>query len=290
MQTENKLILDVQHFADSDYNAESSFRYKYFLVIAQQQMISIVADIQLNRIVSFKSFTNPFASFLDLSYNELNEFNEISKEFLPTYKSKTVIIADSDCILVPDTLINLVALDTYYKVNNKIKENSQVISNKLDFKHMVNVFNVKNETLKFIRFNMPSADIIHQSLLFIKACYISQNVHAETNVFIQINNDSIDLLQFKNDQVNFCNNFKFDNHTDIVYYLLAVAEELGISGDLNLIVYGEIDSNNSLFALIEKYCKSMQLGKRNTRFTYPNAFDKIPEHHYFTALNVLLCE
>ena len=290
MQTENNLILDVQHFADSDYNAESSFRYKYFLMIAQQQIISIVADIQLNRIVSFRSFTNHSVSFLDMSYNELNEFNEISKEFLPAYKSKTVIIADSDCILVPDTLINLVALETYYKTNNKIKENSQVISNKLNFKHMANVFNVKNETLKFIRFNMPSADIIHQSLLFIKACYISLNTHAETNVFIHLNYDSIDLLQFKNDQVNFCNNFKFDNHTDIVYYVLAVAEELGISGDLNLIVYGEIDSNNSLFALLEKYCKSMQLGKRNVRFTYPIAFDKIPDQHYFTALNVLLCE
>jgi hypothetical protein len=71
---------------------------------------------------------------------------------------------------------------------------------------------------------------------------------------------------------------------------LAVAEESGISGDLNLIIYGEIDSNNSLFALLEKYCKSIQLGKRNIRFTYPNAFDKISEHHYFTALNVLLCE
>jgi hypothetical protein len=72
--------------------------------------------------------------------------------------------------------------------------------------------------------------------------------------------------------------------------VLAVAEELGISGDLNIIVYGEIDSNNGLFALLEKYCKSMQLGKRNVRFTYPNAFENIPEHHYFTALNVLLCE
>ncbi len=290
MQTENNLILDVQHFADSDYNAESSFRYKYFLIIAQQQMISIVADSQINRIVSFKSFTNHSVSFLDMSYNELNEFNEISKEFLPVYKSKTVIINDSDCILVPDTLINLVALETYYQVNNKIKENSQVLSNKLDFKHMVNMFNVNNETLKFIRFNMPSASIIHQSLLFIKACYISQNVHTETNIFIQVNDTSVDLLQFKNDQVNFCNSFKFDNHTDIVYYLLAVAEELGISSNLNLIIYGNIDSNNSLFSLLEKYCKSMQLGKKNARFTYPNAFDKIPEHHYFTALNVLLCE
>ncbi|MFZ4800171.1 MAG: DUF3822 family protein [Bacteroidia bacterium] len=290
MQTENNLKLDIQQFADSDYNAESSFRYKYFLLIAQHQMISIIADEQINRIVSFKTFSNNSVAFLNMSYNELREFNEISNEFLPIYKRKTVIIADSDCILVPDTLINLVALETYYKINNSIKENSQVISNKLDFKHLVNVFNVKNETLKFIRFNMPSADIIHQSLLFIKACYISQNVHAETTLFIQVNYDSVDLLQFKNDQVNFSNNFKFDNNTDIVYYVLAVAEELGISGDLNLIVYGEIDSNNSLFALLEKYCKSMQLGKRNVRFTYPNAFENLPEHHYFTALNVLLCE
>jgi hypothetical protein len=64
MQTENNLLLDIQHFADSDYDAESSFRYRYFLVIEQQQMISLIADEQLNRVVSVKIFSNKTVSFL----------------------------------------------------------------------------------------------------------------------------------------------------------------------------------------------------------------------------------
>lgn len=290
MQTENNLLLDIKHYADSDYSAESNFRYKYFLVIAPQQMISVVADEQINRIVSLKTYTNKSASFLDMDYNDLKLYTEITNDFLPVYKSKTVIIADDSSIMVPDALNNVSELETYYKVNRKPFNNAQFLYHRLDFQHMVNVFNIRNEILKFVRFNMPTADIMHHSLLFVKACHFLSSSHADENLYLNINADSIDLLQFKDGQVNFFNSFKFDNHTDVVYYILAVAEQLGITNNLQLTIYGNVESHDSLFALLGKYCKNMHLGKRNTRFTYPIALENVPEHFYFTALNVLLCE
>lgn len=290
MQTENNLLLDIQHFADSDYDAESSFRYRYFLVIEQQQMISLIADEQLNRVVSVKIFSNKTVSFLEMNYDELKVFTEISDEFLPNYKSKKVIIADDASILVPDTLINSVELEAYYKINHQVKQNSQVLSNMLDFQHVVNVFNIRNEILKFVRFNMPTAEIVHQSLLFVKACFSLQKSHDENTVYLQINRGNINLLQFKNEKMNFFNNFKFDGNTDIVYFVLAVAEELGINNDLNLVIYGNIDSSDALFSLLNKYCKNINMGKRNQLFTYPNSLQNIAEHYNFTALNALLCE
>lgn len=290
MQTENNLLLDIEHYADSDYNAESSFRYKFFLVIAPQQMTVVIADEQINRIVSLKTFTNKKVSFLDMDYNDLKLLTQITDEFLPVYKSKTVIIANDASILVPDSLNNSVELETYYKINKKVLLLSQVLYNKLNFKHIVNAFNIRNEILKFVRFNMPTADIIHQSLLFIKACYNLPIQHSNENLFIYINPDYIDVLQFANDEVSFYNSFRFDNQTDIVYYILAVAEQLGITANLQLTIYGNIDSSDSLFALLGKYCKNMHFGKRNSRFSYPITLENVPPQYHFTALNVLLCE
>lgn len=290
MQTENNLLLDIEHYADSDYNAESSFRYKFFLVIAPQQMTTIIADEQINRIVSIKTFTNKKVSFLDMDYNDLKLLTQITDEFLPNYKSKTVIIANDASILVPDSLNNSVELETYYKVNKKVLLLSQVLYNKLNFKSIVNVFNVRNEILKFVRFNMPTADIIHQSLLFIKACFNLPVQQTNENLFIHINPDYIDVLQFSNDEVSFFNSFKYDNQTDIVYYILAVAEQLGITLNLQLTIFGNIDSNDTLFALLNKYCKNMHFGKRNSRFSYPITLENVPQQYHFTALNVLLCE
>jgi hypothetical protein len=290
MQTENKLSLDIKHYIDSDYSAESNFRYKYYLVIAQNQMISVLADEQINRIVSVKTYSNKLISFLDMSYNDLKEFTEITDDFLPAYKSKTAIIANDSGILVPDSLNNINELEAYYKINKNTFENSQILYNRIDFQGIVNVFNIRNEISKFIRFNMPTAEIIHQSLLFVKACSYLNFEPSANNLYLHINADSIELLQFIDGNLNFYNSFKFDNQTDIVYYILAVAEQLNITNDFRLIIYGNIESSDSLFVLLGKYCKNMHLGKRNTRFTVPMALENVPEHYYFTALNVLLCE
>jgi Protein of unknown function (DUF3822) len=290
MQTENKLSLDIKHYIDSDYSAESNFRYKYYLVIAQNQMISVLADEQINRIVSIKTYSNKLISFLDMSYNDLKEFTEITDDFIPTYKSKTAIIANDSSILVPDSLNNINELEAYYKINKNTFESSQILYNRIDFQGIVNVFNIRNEISKFIRFNMPTAEIIHQSLLFIKACSYLNFEPSANNLYLHINADSIELLQFIDGDLNFYNSFKFDNQTDIVYYILAVAEQLNITNDFRLIIYGNIESSDSLFALLGKYCKNMHLGKRNSRFTIPMALENVPEHYYFTALNVLLCE
>lgn len=292
MQSENNLNLEIKHYTDSDYNTESNFRYLYYLTIGEYEMISIIADEQKNSIVSFKSFKRinlDVPSFLEMDYDDLKLFEQIKNEFSPNFKSKKVIIADSSAIFSPDSLYNSVELETYYKINKKVKVNAQVLYNKLNFQHIVNLFCVRNEILKFIRFNMPTAEIIHQNLLFVKACNtLTPNINNQ--IFFKFNDDSIDLLNFNDGQLNFFNNFKFDNHTDIVYYVLAVAEQLGISEDWHLIIYGNIDAGNGLFQLLGKYCKNMKLGKRNTQFSYPKEMETVPEHFYFTALNVLLCE
>jgi hypothetical protein len=149
MQTENKLSLDIKHYIDSDYSAESNFRYKYYLVIAQNQMISVIADEQINRIVSVKTYSNKLISFLDMSYNDLKEFTEITDDFLPAYKSKTAIIANDSGILVPDSLNNINELEAYYKINKNTFENSQILYNRIDFQGIVNVFNIRNEIVFF---------------------------------------------------------------------------------------------------------------------------------------------
>ncbi len=290
MQTENNLSLQIKHYVDSDFNEESSFRYQYFLILAQNEILSIVADEQLNRIVSFKSFSNNAASFLDMNYDQLKLFTEITDQFTPNYKSKRVIIADDNAILVPDSLNNIVESEAYYQLNRRIKLNSQVLYNKLNILNTVSLFNIRNEILKFIRFNIPTADIMHQSLLFIKACSLLDEPVTENTLCINIHNEFIEILQLGDNQINYYNNFRFDSQTDITYYILAVAEQLNISKNLHLVIFGAIEVNDSQYLMLKKYCTKIALGKRLSKFTFPADFSNMPAHFYFTASSVLLCE
>lgn len=291
MQTENKIQLEIKEFIDKDYNPESSFRYNYYLLISQNEMISVVGDVQINKIVSFKIFACKTCNFLEMKYDELKLITEITNEFKPVYKSKRVIICNEICTLVPNSLNNIVEMEKYFQVNHTILPNSQVMNCKLNIFNITSLFNLRNETLKFIRFNLPTADIIHQSLLFIKACEVQHDeINSSKKLYINIHSNYFEILKIEGRQLKFYNNFKYESDTDVIYYILAAAEQLGISADFSLHLYGNIRADDTLYSLLKKYCNRILFGDRLTQFGYPESFYKIPSQFYFHSSSVLLCE
>lgn len=291
MQTLNPVALEINEYTDTDYNPDSSFRYSYYLVISAHEMTAVIADGQASKLLQLKTFkAGSELNFLEADYDTLKDFSEITSGFKPAYKNKKVIMVDDHSILAPEPLTNIVELEKYYSLNYKIMASSQVLFSKLNIFHTTCIFNVRNETLKFIRFNMPTADIIHGSQLFIKACEALNEEYAPGRLFIQVHHNYLEILQLSKTQILFYNTFRFDGDTDAVYYVLAVAEQLGIMSDLSVLLFGNLDANHTLFSLLRKYCQQLKFGDRLSRFRYPDSFGVIPGQFYFHASSVLLCE
>jgi hypothetical protein len=191
--------------------------------------------------------------------------------------------------LVPEALLNVVETEAYYKLSQKILPQSQILYCKMHVQQTAAIFNLRNELLKLIRFNMPMVDVYHASLLFIKAVENQGFEQAASKIHLHMHAGYFELLNF--DQgIKFYNNFTFETETEIVYYLLATAEQLQISHGCDVILYGNSTHMSELHNLLSKYVRSVQYGIKPKSFTFPISFKEFGEHQFFTESAALLCE
>jgi hypothetical protein len=150
------------------------------------------------------------------------------------------------------------------------------------------IFNLRNEPLKFIRFNLGLADVVHSSLLWIKA--VSNAGYADTSnkLFLYVHRDYLELLHFDQQVLKFYNNFGYTAETDALYYILAVMEKLNRLGEL--CIYGDIASGDSLYGLLDKYVPALSFGKVPDGFRAPASFTTDRMQQYFIEASSLLCE
>ncbi|MCX6187778.1 MAG: DUF3822 family protein [Bacteroidetes bacterium] len=291
MQAETLISLNIKHYTDGDFVIESAFRYHFYLSIAKHKISCVIADPLNVKVVSLKTFSNQNVDFFDINYEDWKNFDEILEELKPAYKSKFVLIDNEDCLIAPESLCNIIELEAYYQLHKPILENSQMSYCKLHIFNTSAVFNLRNETIKFIRFEMPTADLLHQSQLFIKAIAKSQIEEKDKKIFVNVHEQFIEVLATDGQNLQFYNTFKYDTETDFVYYILSVADLLGMeSNQIQIMLFGDITNTDTAFEMLKKYAARVQFGDKLQQFYYPIAFNQFSSHQHFVLSSCLLCE
>jgi len=291
MQAETLTPLNIKHYTDYDFVADSEFRYHFYLSIAKHKVSCIIADPLNARVVSLKTFGSPDIDFLKINYDDWKQLQDILQEIKPAYKSKFVLIDNDDCLIAPESLCNIIELETYYQLHKPILNNSQMLYSKLHIFNTTAVFNLRNETIKFIRFEMPNADLLHQSQLFMKAIVKSQIEEKENKIFVNVHQEFIEVLAIDGQSLLFYNTFKYDTETDFVYYILSVAEQRGMeSNQIQILLFGDITNSDNTFEMLKKYAARVQFGDKLQQYIYPEAYNQFSSHQHFVLSSCLLCE
>lgn len=291
MQAETLTPLNIKHYTDGDFVADSEFRYHFYLSIAKHKVSCIIADPLNARVVSLKTFSSPDIDFLKINYDDWKRLQDILQEIKPAYKSKFVLIDNDDCLIAPESLCNIIELEAYYQLHKPILNKSQMLYSKLHIFNTTAVFNLRNETIKFIRFEMPNADLLHQSQLFMKAIVKSQIEEKENKIFVNVHQEFIEVLATDGQNLLFYNTFKYDTETDFIYYILSVAEQRGMeSNQIQILLFGDITNSDNAFEMLKKYAARVQFGDKLQQYFYPEAYNQFSSHQHFVLSSCLLCE
>ena len=291
MQAETLIPLNIKHYTDGDFVADSAFRYHFYLSIAKHKVSCIIADPLNVKVVSLKTFSNPEIDFFKINYDDWKKMSDVLQELKPAYKGKFVLIDNDDCLIAPESLCNIIELEAYYQLHKPVLDNSQMSYSKLHIFNTSAVFNLRNETIKFIRFEMPTADLLHQSQLFIKAIVKSQIEEKDKKIFVNVHEQHIEVLATDGQNLQFYNSFKYDTETDFVYYILSVAEQLGMeSNQIQIMLFGDITNKDGAFEMLKKYAARVQFGDKLQQYIYPDAFNQFSSHQHFVLSSCLLCE
>ena len=291
MQAKTPIPINIKHYTDGDFIADSAFRYHFYLSIAKHKVSCIIADPLNLKVISLKTFSSPDVDFLQINYDDWKQLQDVLQEIKPAYKSKIVLIDNDSCLIAPESLCNIIELEAYYQLHKPIINNSQMLYSKLHIFNTTAVFNLRNETIKFIRFEMPNADLVHQSQLFMKAIVKSQIEEKDNKIFVNVHQEFVEVLATDGQNLVFYNTFKFDTETDFVYYILSVAEQRGMeSNKIQIILFGDITNSDNSFEMLKKYAARVQFGDKLQQYFYPESYNQFSSHQHFVLSSCLLCE
>lgn len=153
--------------------------------------------------------------------------------------------------------------------------------------------NVKGQNIKLL-YRVPQKIYETLNSLYPKNIFahstseqISVSNNNRTSLLCIIYHNSIKVLLFKDDKIQFVQYFDYETLADVCYHLLNVCERFQIStAEVNLVLSGMIDKDSSLYTEIYKYFLYVSFAETSTEINISEQLKELPPHfhHHLTAL------
>ena len=206
----------------------------------------------------------------------LNHFFE-EHHFLKAgyWKNINVSLKNDKFSLVPLSLFDQSIITEYLELNCEIDpKNETVYYNQHKNVGACNIFTLNNDLQNWFKNTYPTREI---------------NFLHQTSALCDHNSLNIALIE--DSQLLYCNVFNYDTAEDLLYYIMYVINELGLSPDkIPVTLWGEFDQSSIYFAKLYKYIRLLHLGNRPETLSFGYVFDEVFEHSLFDLLNMHLCE
>lgn len=260
-------------------------------VHAASNRISLLAvDADKTHIVGLSVIEVADHSLFQKGLFELRSFLEGVELFGLEYQQVHLVFETPQFTIVPDVLFSSESAETVLKNLFELPKFYSVKNNRMDSHHWVNVYAVPEIFCSTLKVLFPQADIRHYAEFLLKS-FQAQNQKGQDTLFVNLHDSFMDIVHFHQRDLRFCNTFRFEAETDIIYFILSVAEQQKISSDkLDIVLSGDVNANGALLQLLRKYVPGVELFKRPEGLVYPASFREFQDQQYYTSLSVLLCE
>jgi hypothetical protein len=206
------------------------------------------------------------------------------------YHNTHIIIETPEYSIVPEALFAAENAETLLGLQHELPKFSAVLTNRIQQKEWVTVFAAPQVFVSTVKVLFPQADVHHYAEYMLQA-FATINQKQKDTLYVNIHARYMDVVHLQEQQLVFANTFQTEADTDIIYFILSVAEQQKLTGDkLKLVLTGDVNANGALLSLLKKYIPEVSLFKRDAAFSYPASFREFQDQQYFTSTAVLLCE
>ena len=212
----------------------------------------------------------------------------ITSEFLliKEFYSSCLSLNNLPSTLVPTPFFNDKKKENILNFNQNIYDD--ILTDKLQHIDAVNIYSAPTILTELIQKHFPSTQIKSSSSIWIDQL-LAQNKEDE-KVYAVISDNLLELFIIKNGNLELHNNFVTGSKEDVLYYLLFVMEQLGLSTEkTELVLFGHILKSDELYQLLFNYVRYISFGKRPNNLQYANKLESIQKHQYFCLFSQLLC-
>jgi hypothetical protein len=265
---------------------------KTFLNKEHNQQLSLqLSDSQL-KAAWFDIPSNYYIGFQSFEINKDFDWPTVFAHLFPIekqYKSVSLSIVNKNYTLVPKGIFDETAIDSYLKFN---------LGN-INGVACYDSINSIGANIVYAE-NNPITNKIHESLPGIKTMHFGKSIleafsiedqNSNPNLFVHIQENRFDISCFQNKKLQFFNSFEYKTAEDFIYFLLYVMEQLQIDRETcKLNLCGEIEENSSIYKLVFKYIRNIEMLSRPKSAKYSLILNEIPKSYHYSLFNQYLCE
>jgi hypothetical protein len=245
----------------------------------------VVFDTAENKFIALKHYhTTEKNISLETLLLELQEKESLNFD---EFKNVNILIDNNNNTFVPKDYFQEETKEDYLSLLN-IKHSNNISTDDIAEHNIVNVYSYDYK-LNFLNNNIK---VYHSSSILIKKLLKEfSGRNPETRAFVNVKNNSYELIIINNDKLVFHNYFNFNTKEDFLYFILFTFDQLNIDNEsIPLYFMGFIEEKSTLVELCSRYIRNIRFFNRDNDFSYINELNSVPYYYYYTLYSFISCE
>ncbi|MCK6612279.1 MAG: DUF3822 family protein [Bacteroidia bacterium] len=280
---------EVSTYTDNLFQEGQRSSLDQHFIFSDSHLAIVDLDKENRHLMRLQVISVPGRDAFSLSYDDWKTCDVLMRELEVKPKGRKVVVVNQDVSLAPESMLNIIEGEAYFQLNHRIYESSQVLDSRYHSIKTGALFNVRNELIKLIRFNMPMVEITHGSLVFIRHLMEQDFANSSKLLHVQIYRNYIEIACV-DDKIRFYNTFPVGNENDMAYFVLATAKQLELHQEAEVHLYGTEKATQALKEYLKNYVKTVEMGIKSKKMTFPVSFHQIPEQQWLIESSTWLCE
>lgn len=244
----------------------------------------VIFDTAENKFIALKHY---HISEKNISLETLLvELQEKESWKLEDFKNVNILIDNNNNTFIPKDYFQEEMKENYLSLLNI--EHSNILTDDIKGSDIVNVYSTQDK----LTFSNENIKTYHCSSILIKKLikeFSSRN--PETRAFVNVKNNSYELIILNNDKLIFHNYFSFNTKEDFLYFLLFTFDQHNIDNEsIPLYFLGFIEEKSSIVDLCSRYIRNIRFFNRDNDFNYINELNSVPYYYYYTLYSFTSCE
>ncbi|WP_223035067.1 DUF3822 family protein [Hanstruepera marina] len=193
------------------------------------------------------------------------------------FQSIQVVHVNELATIVPKALFNENQIADYLKFNSKILKSDFITYDTIEANNSVSVYVPYVNINNYIYEKFGSFTYNHVSSILIDQILQSERQSNSTKVVLNIYECYFQIIVVDKGALKLYNSFEFQTKEDFIYYVLFTFEQLQLDPEtINLILLGDIEKDDELYAILYKYIRHVEFGKHTSSYNFSTA----PKNQY----------
>ena len=184
---------------------------------------------------------------------------------------KVIILFDNSLnTFVPKEVYQNQEKDQYLDILGLTDKNSVAVADFLSSADAVNVYSIAREDFEFLSFFSGKIEYHHASSVLV-ASLIKANAERtdDTRIYLNIKNQSFEMIVMKGCKLLFDNNFRFKTKEDFLYFVLFSIEQQHLdAASVPVYFFGMIEEKSKLVETTSRYVRDIRFLSKDNDVLY----------------------